>query len=218
MKTPLFKSSGLDCGEHRYPALQLTAGGMAGWRTTDHAASVVLFDLVMGLRRPPPGAAVWFDQDLAGLNAEEILGLLRRLAPLTSGGGLIGNLNIGDNVMLPLTERDPSAVEQATAELEEVLDRDPWKYWLPGGHLTRLPFQATHLERCLAGVLRAYLLKPEAIVSCHFFHLLEAEARQTATSAVLWLREVSPASAWLILTAESQLPEAWGANILEAKR
>jgi hypothetical protein len=161
---------------------------------------------------------VWFGQDLARLTNDEILGLLRRLAPLTSGGGLIGNLNIGDNIMLPVAERDPSGVESATADLEKVLDSAPWKDWLPGEHLSRLPFRVTHLERCLAGILRAYLLKPEAIVSCHFFHLLEAEARQTATSAVLWLREARPESAWLILTAESQLPEAWTGNILGLKR
>lgn len=218
MKPPLFQSSGFECGPCRYPALTLPAGGMAGWRTEDHAASVALFDLVMGLRPPAPGAAVWFGRDLAGLTSDEILGLLRRLAPLTSGGGLIGNLNIGDNIMLPLAERDPSGVESATTDLEKVLDRDPWRDWLPGEQLSLLPFRVTLLERCLAAILRAYLLKPEVIVSCHFFHLLEAEARETATSAVLWLREVRPDSAWLILTTESQLPEAWGGNILRSKR
>jgi len=218
MKTPLFQSAGLECGRCHYPGLTLTAGGLAGWRTTDHAASVALFDLIMGLCPPPPGAAVWFGHDLARLTSEETLGLLRRLAPLTSGGGLIGNLNIGDNIMLPLADRNPPAVERAVAELEEILDRDPWRHWLPGETLARLPFQVTHLERCLAGVLRAYLLKPEVIVSCHFFHLLEAEARQTANSAVVWLREARLDAAWLVLTAESQLPEAWTGNILKPKR
>ena len=218
MKDPVFQSRGLSDGPLRYPPISLAPGAAAGWMTPDHECSTVMMETVLGLRPPPPGAAVWFGRDLAAEPATRILAILRRLAPLTAAGGLIGNLNLGDNIMLPVADRRPSGCGESVLTLERLIEQEPWTSWMDAGRLTCLPFQCSPVERFLSGVLRARLLEPDAIVCCHPFHLLERGGRDTANAALDWLRRELPRCAWLFLQAESRLPAGFDGNTLEPER
>jgi len=218
MKDPVFQSNGLSDGPLRYPPLTVARGAAGGWMTPDHQASTITMETVLGLRPPAVGTAVWFGRDLAAEPATQVLAILRRLAPLTAAGGLIGNLNLGDNIMLPVADRRPSGHDEAVLTLERLIERAPWTSWVDAGRLTCLPFQCSPIERFLAGVLRARLLEPEAIVCCHPFHLLERGGRDTANAALDWLRTELPGCAWLFLQAESRLPAGFSGNTLEPER
>jgi hypothetical protein len=218
MKDAVFQSGGLALGPLRYPPLTIAAGGAAGWTTYDQQSSNSIMETVLGLRPPPPGGAVWFGRDLAGEHPADVLRILRRLAPLSAGGGLIGNLNLGDNILLPVDDRRPAGRDQAVATLERLIEQPPWPSWLDAAKLTCLPFQCSPLERVLAAVLRARLLEPEAIVACHVSHLLERDGRRIAADALAWLRSELPGAAWLVLQAESPLPAGFAGNTLEPER
>lgn len=137
------------------------------------------------------------------------------MAPLVPEGGLVGNIRMIENILLPCEARRSG--ERGTSVLRKTLAEAPWSGWFAEEKLWVLPYQAGGLERALAGVLRAWLVSPEAIVVCDAGHLLEHGEREVFEAALCWLRAGQPDSAWLFIQTESALPAGFRRNTLQAK-
>lgn len=172
-------------------------------------------DAVTGISRSPAGAVRWFGRDVSVLSPEQVLAILQRMAPLVPGGGLVGNIRMIENILLPCEARGCS--QTGTSALLEVLVKAPWSGWFAEEKLWVLPYQTGGLERALAGVLRAWLVQPEAIVVCDAAHLIERGEREVLETALCWLRAEQPGCAWLFIQTESALPAGFGRNNLEEK-
>ncbi len=209
MSVPVFQCDGSLPG---CPATEIAAGGSALCRLHSHAACLSAFDAVTGIARPPAVAARWFGSDISALAAGQLMRVLRRMAPMAPDGGLLGNVRMAENILLPCEARGRGAA--GVAELGEALARAPWDGWFPEPHLWVLPFQASGLERALAGVLRAWLARPDAVVACNPGYHLEHGERAVLADALAWLRTEQPGCAWLFIQTESALPPGFAANSL----
>lgn len=217
MKSPVFRSTGFYLGSGALPSVELSAGGVALWPVqNDHHAREAL-DAVLGLIQLPPGAAVWFDRDLAGTTIEQLRMILWRVAPLGADGGLIGNINVCENILLPCMERGVEKRGDPLGELEALLAEPPWSGWLAVDQLTSLPHTLTDPCRIAAGLLRAYLCRPEAIVAADLFGRLDGRERPAMEEAVAWVRRQLPGCAWLFLLPERALPPGCDETNLPAK-
>lgn len=112
--------------------------------------------------RPRRGARlVLFGADVGALGAAERSALMRRVAFVPAGGGLMSSLNAWENISLPIAyhapDRLPAALREVRALVQEL-----------GGVgddlLARLPEHLTLYERRLAAYIRALLEEPELLV------------------------------------------------------
>lgn len=212
MSVPVFQSDGT---LHGCPAVELAAGDCAVWRMPSNAACLSALDVVTGITRPHAGAVRWFGHDISALSSEQVLAILRRMAPLVPDGGLVGNIRMVENILLPGEARD--GLETSSDALQGVLAAAPWSGWFSEAKLWELPYETGELERALSGVLRAWLVRPEAIVVCNASHLMERGERDIFEAALCWLRNEQPRSAWLFIQTESALPAGFGRNTLKAE-
>lgn len=208
MSTPVFSSDGLVWEPGRMPPVVVEGNHVQHWPTPGGHIAELALDAVMGLAPAGPRGAIWFGEDFATLRPPERLRVLSRLAPLTRHGDLLANINLCENILLTLLERRAASAAELEHRLAGLLGAPPWDRWFPAPTLGRLPHQLDEAQRFLAGVLRAAISEPEAIVVCHPFARLEPAERRTAEDALVWLRTRLPACPWLFITPESGLPRS----------
>lgn len=214
---PVFQSTGFPDDGIEYGSVEIAAGETAGWQAETHDNCRHLLDMMTGLAETPCGAAIWFGHDIAALTQSEKLLVLQRILPMTPDGGLISNVNIAENVLLPYVHRNPQHGAQARERIASLLESPPWSAWFSVQRLNELPHQLNPLARALAAILRAWIAGPEAMIVCDMRHALEAKAAETVSRALVWLRAEMPDAAWLVVQTESSLPGNVAGNIMTLK-
>jgi len=202
----IFKSAGLAISGRHYGALALQKEEVGGWLCTSLAHSMELLDVATGLSPSSPGEITWFGQDISGMDDAEILRFLRRITVLTRDGGLIENLNIAENILLPYLHRHRGDEAGGMSALGTLMKDSPAGRHLGRAALGRLPHQIGFGDRALAGVLRAHLLQPEVIVACDVMFSLDRSARIRLDESLAGLRSACPGAAWLFIQTGSVLP------------
>ena len=213
MKT-IFQSSGLRAGARNYPAITLAAGEVGGWQGAGRADCAAILDMVTGLSPAPRGGAVWFGRDLAGETHAGVLQTMRRIAHITSDGGLIGNLRVYENILLPYTQRRLGEERDGLAVLEQLMEESPAGKFLGRDNLRKLPHELDRADLPLVAVLRAALVRPAAVVACDIMRPLEQDARERLAGSLVRLRAALPDAAWLFVQSETALPHGMDGNIL----
>ncbi len=136
-----------------------------------------VMDTLFGLRPVRPGELSLFGRDAADLAPDERLALNRRLAAVFAEGGLISNLRVWENLVLPAcwaSRTGPSPFEAEALELFDDLGLDAD---LAG----RLPSRLTCFERKAIAFVRGLLTHPDAMVFDSVLeHLSEEERRRAA--------------------------------------
>ncbi len=206
MTPPVLASCGLDLAGHRLGPLRLEPGATGVWDVRHDRQALSALQTVLGLDPPPPGAVVWFGHDLASTPAADNLALLRRISVVTVDGGLIGNINACENILLPVLQRGGPEGESAASALEAMTQVAPWNEWFPAVLLGRLPHRLEDGERALAAVLRAALCSPEAVVVCLVRGSLDPREHDLLEAALRWLRGHLAGSTWLWIRSASALP------------
>ncbi len=118
-----------------------------------------LLYLLSGMDRPTSGRVVFNGRELSSLNDREMSGIrLRDMGFIFQNAGLIGSLNVRDNIVLPGLKADTSARKDVLlradewmkkTEISDIADRDISK--ISGGQLQR------------AAVCRALINEPEIL-------------------------------------------------------
>lgn len=112
-------------------------------------------------------------------------------ALLTPEGGLLGNLKIDENLLLPLSYRgaDHVPTEQRVIALFERCGLDV----MQTSHLlSRLPHQISPYQRRLVGFVRSMLMQPVMLVYTAIWHGVTAHERQQLLGFDAILRGESP--------------------------
>lgn len=214
----LFQSAGLTAGDTLYPPLSLSVGETIGWQGATHADCTALFDMSTGLAPIPVGGAVWFGRDLAKIGDAEILACLRRTAVLSWDGGLLENLSVTENILLPYLHRNLGTVEDGCRALKALRTNSTPGMYLGESRLHRTPHELSSGERPLTAILRAALLQPEVIIVCEIMYSLDPAARHRLDQSLSWLRDTFPNAGWLVLQTGTALPESLKGPILSPQR
>jgi len=156
------------------------------WRDGQGHLQPLAFELGRGLRYR---VVIRDEQDL-----ERFLKSLLRpphTALLMPDGGLLGNLKIDENLLLPLSYRGIAHVptEQRVIALFERCNLDV----MQTRHLlSRLPHQISPYQRRLVGFVRAMLIQPEMLVYTAIWHGVTEYERQQLLNFDAILRDELP--------------------------
>lgn len=157
------------------------------WRDRQGLVQTLAFELGRGLRYR---VVVRDDQD-----KELFLQTLLRppyTALLAPDGGLLGNLKLDENLLLPLSYRGAEHVpaEQRVIALFELCGLDA----MQTSHLlSRLPHQISPYQRRLVGFVRSMLMDPAMLVYTAIWHGVTESERQQLLGFDAILRRESPA-------------------------
>lgn len=134
-----------------------------------------LLNVILGLQRPEHGRVFLFDKEMYILSSKELNRLFSRVGTVLKDGGLISNLKVWENIVLPVwyhSGNKPEDVEEKVvqrlkeagmdvAHLEELMGE------LPGP----LPVH----EKRLLGFVRAALMEPDLMIYDSVFEGLNQE-------------------------------------------
>jgi phospholipid/cholesterol/gamma-HCH transport system ATP-binding protein len=134
-------------------------GDMTVLVTPRDEASTVLIRLLIGLDKPQSGAIFLFGTDISTLSGRELINYRRRIGVSFKTGGLVSNLKVWENLLLPLSYHQNPGEEELRQRGLNILDRIGFT-----GQLMALPGHLSASRRKLVGVARAMIMTPEVII------------------------------------------------------
>jgi predicted ABC-type transport system involved in lysophospholipase L1 biosynthesis ATPase subunit len=105
-----------------------------------------------------------------GASDLQVAALLRQLPPapamayVASDGGLISNLRVGENIILPATYHSNSPREKFETQIVSVLSELDYSYQAACELIAKLPAELSVFEHRIVGFIRAVILQPAVIV------------------------------------------------------
>jgi ABC-type lipoprotein export system ATPase subunit len=105
-----------------------------------------------------------------GVSALQASALLRQLpaapaaAYVSSDGGLISNLRVGENIILPATYHSASPREKFETQIVSILSELGYSYTAACELIAKLPAELSLFEHRVVSFIRAVILQPAVIV------------------------------------------------------
>ncbi len=134
-----------------------------------------LLNVILGLERPASGRVFLLDKETYALSEKDSCRLLSRIGVVLKDGGLISNLKVWENIMLPVsyhTGKKPEDLETKVKQRFNEAGIDvPYLKELIG----RLPGPLPVHEKRLIGLIRAMLMEPELIIYDSLFEGLSPD-------------------------------------------
>ena len=137
----------------------LPAGSATLIVTGHEKECTALTHLITGLKKPAEGSVLLDGQDLATFDHERICSHRRAVGIVSAQGGLISNLKVWENILLPVEYHDYII----TAEIEQTalgyLEKAGYT-----GNLMALPAHLTVQEKRMVALVRAFMTDPRIII------------------------------------------------------
>lgn len=140
-------------------SLTLEAGEFCAIRADSDEAMRPLVRLFTGLERPSSGSIQVLGQDLATLSPNVLNALRKQIGVAMRNGGLVSNLRVWENILLPSSYHGVLAEAEAEDKAMGLLKRlgGDWE-------LAKLPGSLSPQSRKLVGLIRAMLTAPDIII------------------------------------------------------
>lgn len=155
--------------------------------------------LALGLTHPSSGSVTLIGEDPGGVTEKALAALRRQVAVVYRTGGLISNLKVWENLVLPLeyfSLYPPDEIEErGSAALARV--------GYTGG-LMELPGHLSLYARRQVGLARALLLDPRLVIYDDILTGLSAEQRSALAAVVEAFHRESPGRTSLFFTADDE--------------
>ena len=135
-----------------------------------------LWTLLTGSQPPRRGRVRMVGQDLYALSGPERLALFQRVGVVAQDGGLISNLKIWENIVLPIWYHRGTEASQVEARVIAVFREFGLDDSSIRGLMQRLPDQLSALERRWVACARAMLMEPDIMIYDAPFTGVEREA------------------------------------------
>ena len=124
----------------------------------------MLLDTMLGIKKPDTGEVFIFDKEIYSIPEKELEELFKKIAVVWRYGGLISNLTIWDNIMLPVIyhrEKDLKDMEEKVIQLCKMLDID--MRW--GSQFSKKLCGSLSIdEKRLISFIRAFIIDPDIIL------------------------------------------------------
>jgi phospholipid/cholesterol/gamma-HCH transport system ATP-binding protein len=182
-----------------FTSFSIEAGSLAAIITPRQEISDLLVRLLLGVITPNSGTIAVMGADPATLSEQELSALRQRIGIVSPSGGLISNLKVWENILLPLEyhQRIPRQ------EIEERAD-SALKAVGYGGVMNELPGHLSLIERRLVSQARSFAMKPALLVyNSLLVGLSEVEQGQIVDNALTFHREW-PGTTSLFLTTQPE--------------
>lgn len=137
----------------------IPCGALAALVTPKHEVNELLVRVMLGMAGRASGRLTVLGCDVTAASTDELYGLRRRVAVVHPSGGLVSNLKVWENLVLPLEYRAGNTPEEIEEQGLAVLSRLEYD-----GGLMELPGPLALYKKRLIGLGRAILSAPELIV------------------------------------------------------
>lgn len=192
----------LDLGDLAEPiSLQVEAGSLTVVLTPQDEVNVLLTRLLLGLTRSDAGQIHLFGKLVATLADKDLAELRKRVGTVFAGGGLVSNLKVWENLLLPVQYHKksfPAGVDSAAAM---VLERVRYK-----GASMELPGLLSGFQRKQVVLARAMLMDPDLMVYDSLLLGLNQRERNALLKVALAFHREKPGRTSLFLTSDPALP------------
>lgn len=206
---PILQIQNLQCAHKVWPNISLQAGESAGYLVPKEEDALALLNVLTGITDPENGHVSWFGTNLQDLPEKKLLPILRRSLSLTPDGGLLANLSLVENILLPCITRQPKEHTNFEKELHALATMENGYFGHTLKTLSKLPHQITDLERCSAGLLRAVIARPEILIFCNIFNEIDHNQTSLLSTWVDQLHAHLPNTAYFFLLPETSLPSSF---------
>lgn len=172
-------------GSFRGVSFTLEAGGSYRILTRSSMDKNALLEAILGERRPEEGKVFLLGEEVCRLDQESRLALLKRVCLIPMRGGIVSNLKVWENILLPSwyhLGRGPGEVEPTVVRIFETLGLEGEAL---ERHMARPAGTLSVFEMRIVCLVRALLMEPEVML---YDTLLEGLSREDA-SLLLGLTE-----------------------------
>ena len=173
----------------------LPSGELAGVVSPRQEQSDLLVRLALGLVRPAAGSVQVLGRELAQASERTLVALRREVAVLFPGGGLISNLKVWENLVLPLEYHADCKAQQIEERGRAALSRVGYS-----GGLMALPGHLSLYQRRQVGLARALLTEPRLLIYNAVLDGLSREEKAAITAVALAFHRERPERSSLFLT------------------
>lgn len=151
---------------------ELEPGMQVLFTTSDDQETRTVLQLLTGIQLPDQGRITLRTADTTALSRHELLELRQTVGVVTASGGLISNLKLWENIVLPQQFRSGAIAEETTATINQYLELFGYK-----GSLMVLPGHLNAFERRMAAFIRAVITTPELMIYAGCFDTLTSDQR-----------------------------------------
>lgn len=178
--------------------LTLKPGMTALFMTSDDQESKNLLDMFTGTSLPEKGKVLLDGLDTSIMNRQQIHSIRKRIALVTGTGGLVANLKMWENIMLPLLYHNDGITAADEQKALSLLDSIGFK-----GNLMSLPGHLSLFERRVASFVRAAIKEPELMIYSGCFDNLSSTQRHILMEQANGMQSLNPRQASLFITSYS---------------
>lgn len=216
---PLLKIDQLEGSRFKPIDLELTPGVGVIVHSTDQQALDEFVDLINGLAPRSGGEVLLFGSDPACLGDAARLELRKEAGYTTSGAGLISNLKVWENLVLPLHARGLASSAAEVERLEELLVEafavagfdESWIRSNLGESTDRL----SEFQKIICGLVRCHLAEFRLLIGDCLFGGIDSSRAAMVAEMLDWLGSRHPESG-LLLVHHGQAPDgAFGLSAWE---
>ncbi|MBF0329634.1 MAG: ATP-binding cassette domain-containing protein [Nitrospirae bacterium] len=177
----------------------------------------LLLQIITGLHKPDSGEVLLFGKEIYSISEDEYIKLFEKAAVVLSGGGLISNLKVWENITLPIEYHqgiNPQDLEDriirivrgllgADADIERI---EKLMKLLPG-HLS------PH-EKRLVGAVRAFISDPNIIIYDSIFEGLSPEIQNGMSNMTIEFHKENTERISIYLTSDEHSIRKVSADIV----
>jgi len=131
--------------------------------------------IILGMIKPETGSVFLFGKDLWSVEKDEMLRLFRRVGMVPENGGLISNLKVGENIILPVWYHDRQRPQDAYKRVSAVFAKLGFGSVEIGEYMSRSPGSLSDHEKRIVALMRAMLMEPELMIYDALVEGLEPE-------------------------------------------
>ena len=175
-----------------------------------------LWDVLTGRRAPRHGRLWVQGADLYALAETERLRLLQRIGVVSHDGGLISNLRVWENVVLPVGYHRGVDALQLEAPATSWLREFGLEPRAMRGLMKQLPEQLHAAERVMVATVRALLMEPDVMIYHAPFTGMEREAAARLLRVLLQYQRARPQRVTVLVLPDEPFTQRVPADVVLA--
>ncbi len=135
----------------------------------------LFIQIILGVIKPERGSVLLFGKNLWSIRKEEFIKLFKRVGMVLENGGLISNLKVGENIILPAWYHNGRKPQDEFKRVSAVYARIGFHATEIKEYLSKSPGALPSHEKRIIALMRAMLMEPALMIYDALVEGLEPE-------------------------------------------
>ncbi|OGW57844.1 MAG: hypothetical protein A2Z09_03645 [Nitrospirae bacterium RBG_16_43_8] len=177
-----------------YASLAVSGGRVCVVLTETAFEKTLLLKIFTGLTRLDSGKIFMFGKEISSFSFSDLNAARKRMGIVLNDGGLISNLKVWENIMLPLSYHSSISHHDMDEKMISILGKIGYD-----DDLSVLPGPLPVYKKRLAGFARAMLMEPDLIIYDSVFEGLSCDIRSKVLETITAFQDEKEGRASLLL-------------------